>query len=104
VSGLVYLPVVVTLVLSGTLTGRALLFATTAGVLSSALPYALDLAALRTVPARFFGVFMSVHPVVAALAGPVILQQVLALHEVVGIGIVVAANVVAVGTLHSGRR
>jgi inner membrane transporter RhtA len=104
VSGLVYLPVVITLVLSGTLTGRALLFATTAGVLSSVLPYALDLAALRTVPARFFGVFMSVHPVVAALAGLVILQQVLALHEVVCIAIVVAANVGAVGTLRSGRR
>jgi inner membrane transporter RhtA len=104
VSGLVYLPVVATLVLSGTLTGRALLFAMTAGVLSSVLPYALDLAALRTVPARFFGVFMSIHPVVAALAGLVILQQVLAPHEVVGIAIVVAANVVAVGTLHSGHR
>jgi inner membrane transporter RhtA len=103
VSGLVYLPVVVTLVLSGTLTGRALVFAMTAGVLSSVVPSALDLAALRTVPARFFGVFMSIHPVVAALAGLVILQQVLALHEVVGIGIVVAANVVAVGTLRSSR-
>jgi inner membrane transporter RhtA len=104
VSGLVYLPVVTALVLSGTLTGRSLLFAVTAGVLSSVVPYALDLVALRTVPARFFGVFMSVHPVVAALAGLLILQQVLALHEVVGIVTVVAANVVAVGTLQPRRR
>jgi inner membrane transporter RhtA len=51
------------------------------------------------VPARFFGVFMSIHPVLAALAGLVVLGEVLAPHEVVGIGVVVAANVVAVAGL-----
>ncbi|CAN5648064.1 EamA family transporter [soil metagenome] len=104
VSGLAYLPVLVVLAASGTLTGRALLFAATTGVLSSVVAYALDLGALRCVSARFFAVFMSVHPVVAALAGLVILGQVLAPHEVLGMAIVVAANVVAVGTLRSGRR
>ncbi|MEO5709092.1 MAG: EamA family transporter [Nocardioidaceae bacterium] len=104
VSGLAYLPVLVVLAVSGTLTGRALLFAATTGVLSSVVAYALDLGALRRVSARFFGVFMSVHPVVAALAGLVILGQVLAPHEVLGMAIVVAANVVAVGTLRSSGR
>ncbi len=99
VSGLLYVPVAVTLLLSGTLAGLPLLYAMTAGVLSSVVAYALDITALRTVPARFFGVFMSIHPALAALAGLVILQQVLALHEVVGIAIVVATNVVAVSTL-----
>jgi inner membrane transporter RhtA len=75
----------------------------TAGVLSSVVPYALDLAALGIVPARFFGVFMSVHPALAALAGLVILHQVPALHEAVGIGIVVGTNIVAVTTLQSAR-
>jgi inner membrane transporter RhtA len=54
--------------------------------------------ALRRVPQRFFGVFMSINPVIAALAGIVLLGQVLELHEWLGIAIVVAANVVAVST------
>jgi inner membrane transporter RhtA len=66
------------------------------------VPYAADLIALRRVPARFFGVFMSVNPVIAAVAGIVLLGQVLDLHEWVGIVIVVVANAVAVAT--SGSR
>ena len=63
---------------------------------------AADLIALRRVPARFFGVFMSVNPVIAAVAGIVLLGQVLDLHEWVGIVIVVSANALAVAT--SGSR
>jgi hypothetical protein len=40
-------------------------------MLSSVVPYAADLTALRFVPPRFFGVFMSIHPVPAALVGTV---------------------------------
>jgi len=46
---------------------------------------------------------MSVHPVLAAFAGLVILHQVPAVHEAVGIGIVVGANIVAVSTLRPAR-
>jgi inner membrane transporter RhtA len=101
-SALAYAPVVVLLVSQGRLTGLTLLYAVTAGVLSSVIPYAADLTALRHVPQRFFGVFMSVHPVLAALVGLVLLGQVLALHEWAGIAVVVLANVAAVVT--SGRR
>jgi inner membrane transporter RhtA len=103
VSALLYLPVAVTLLLAGQFVVGPLVYAVTAGVLSSVVPYALDLAALRTVPARFFGVFMSVHPALAALAGLVILHQVPTLHEALGIGIVVGTNIVAVSTLQSAR-
>jgi inner membrane transporter RhtA len=58
---------------------------------------AADLTALRYVPARFFGVFMSAHPALAALAGLVILGQTLAMHEWTGIGVVVLANALAIG-------
>jgi inner membrane transporter RhtA len=102
VSALAYLPVLVVLALDGKLQGAALLYAVCAGVLSSAVPYAADLVALRWVPARFFGVFMSVNPVIAAVAGIVILGQVLDLHEWLGIVIVVSTNAVAVAT--SGAR
>ena len=103
VSALLYLPLAGALLAAGQLTGGPLLYAVTAGVLSSVVPFALDLTALRTVPARFFGIFMSAHPVLATVAGVVILHQVPAMHELAGIGIVVGANVVAVSTLHSTR-
>jgi hypothetical protein len=69
-----------------------------AGVLASVVPYAADLVALRFVPARSFGVFMSVHPVLAALVGTVQLDQFLLLHESIGIAVVVLTNAAAVAT------
>ena len=93
-----YAPVLVLLAVHGRLTGAAVGFAVVAGVLASVVPYAVDLSALRYVPARFFGVFMSVHPVLAALVGMVLLDQFLALHEWIGIAVVVLANAVAVGS------
>lgn len=98
---LAYLPVLVVVALTGRLTGPAAGYAVAAGVLASVVPYAADLVALRFVPARFFGVFMSVHPVLAALVGTVLLGQLLDLHEWTGIAIVVFANATAVAT--SGR-
>ena len=98
-STLVLSPVLVGLVIrlaSGELAWQPLGFAFMAGLLSSALPYALDIIALRRVPAAFFGVFMSVHPVFAGIAGVLILGQLLNLHEWVGILIVVTANAVNV--------
>jgi len=95
VSALLYLPIAVVLLAQGRLHGDGIWYAVGAGILSSVVPYAADLIALRRVPARFFGVFMSVHPVLAALAGLVLLGQVLHLHEWLGIVIVVSANACA---------
>jgi inner membrane transporter RhtA len=95
---LAYLPVVVLLAADGRWTSAAWGWAVAAGVLSSVVPYAADLTALRSVPPRFFGVFMSVHPVLAALAGIVLLDQFLGLHEWTGIAVVVLANAAAVAT------
>jgi inner membrane transporter RhtA len=63
-----------------------------AGMLSSALPYTLELEALRHLPVGVFGVLMSLEPAVAALAGFVILGQDLVAREVVAIGLVVLAS------------
>jgi inner membrane transporter RhtA len=103
VSSLAYLPVVGVLAAHGRLGGLPLLYAVAAGLLSSVVPYAADLTALRYVPARFFGVFMSCHPVLAALAGLALLGQVLAVHEWLGIAVVVSANVAAVAMSASAR-
>jgi inner membrane transporter RhtA len=102
-SALAYLPVVVLLAAQDRLTGLPLLYAVAAGVLSSVVPYAADLTALRLVPQRLFGVFMSVHPVLAGLAGLVLLGQVLDLHEWAGIALVVAANAAAVAAARAPR-
>ena len=95
-SALAYLPVAAVLAAQSRLGGLPLLYAVVAGVLASVVPYAADLTALRWVPQRLFGVLMSVHPVMAGLAGVVLLGQLLDLHEWLGIGVVVAANVAAV--------
>jgi inner membrane transporter RhtA len=63
-----------------------------AGLLSSAIPYALELEALRRLPNAVFGVLMSLEPAVAALVGFLALSQDLSLTEVVAIGFVVAAS------------
>lgn len=103
-SAIAFLPVAAWLLLSSPFAPWALAAAVVAGVLSSVAPLALDLTALRTVPAGFFGMFMSVHPVLAVVAGVLILHQVPAAHELVGVAMVVAANVLAVGSLARAAR
>lgn len=72
----------------------ALLLATACGLLSSITPYVADLHALRRIPASMFGTFTSINPVWAALAGWLILHQMLDVHEWIGIGLIVASNAV----------
>jgi len=103
ISALVYLPVLFALNAQGRLTPVPLVYAITAGVLSSVVPYAADLTVLRHIPARFFGTFMSMHPVWAALAGLALLGQVLAPHEWTGIVVVALSNAVAVITAKGGK-
>jgi len=60
---------------------RALLLGLAVAVLSSALPYALELAAIRRVKPCTYGVLLSIEPAIAALWGFVILSQRLAARE-----------------------
>jgi inner membrane transporter RhtA len=62
------------------------------GMLSSAIPYNLELEALRRMPAGVFGVLMSLEPAAAAIAGFLLLGEDLAAHEIVAILLVVAAS------------
>ncbi|MFB7165934.1 DMT family transporter [Streptomyces sp. NPDC056242] len=98
VSGALYVPVGIAALWLHRPTATALLCALTAGVLSSAVPFLTDLLALRRVPAHFFGIFMSVNPVCAALVGLLILGQHLGPESWTAIAVIVAANAVAVGT------
>lgn len=98
VSGLAYLPVGVVVLWLHPPTPTAVACALTAGVLSSAVPFLADLLALRTVPAHFFGIFMSVNPVLAALVGLVVLDQHLDWASWLAIAVIVTANATAVAT------
>jgi inner membrane transporter RhtA len=63
------------------------------GLLSSALPYTLEMEALRRIAAPVFGVLMSLEPGVAALAGFLVLGQGMSVHSLVGIALVVSASI-----------
>lgn len=71
----------------------AIVLAVGCGLLSSVVPYVTDLLALRRVSAGTFGVLVSSNPVLAALAGLVLLGQPLELHAWVGIAVIVTSNV-----------
>ena len=68
-----------------------------AALLSSALPYSIDLVVLRRMPRQRFGVLQSVHPAAAAIAGLVVLGQNLSAWQVAGLALITVANAVAVG-------
>lgn len=104
ISSLVWLPIAIVWFVNHPPTLWALTLAVACGVLASILPNIFDLAALRRVPASMFGTFMSIHPVFAALAGWVILNQRLTLNEWLGIALIVAANlIVSMRGLRSAR-
>jgi len=69
-------------------------------ILSSAIPYTLEMEALRRMPAGVFGVMMSIEPAVAALAGFIVLDEGLATRELVAILLVVAASAGAARNAH----
>ena len=96
VSALAYVPVGIGVLLTHPPTPAALACAGAAGLLSSAVPFAVDLLALRRIPAHFFGIVMSVHPVFAAGIGAVVLGEVLVPLDWLGIALVVTANTSAV--------
>ena len=62
------------------------------GLAGTAIPYAIEMYAMRRVPARTFSVLLSMHPAVAALVGAAVLAQGLGLRDVVAIAFVVAAS------------
>jgi inner membrane transporter RhtA len=61
-----------------------------------------DLLALRRVPARVFGVFMSINPVFAALTGLIILGQPLQVADWLAIAAIGVANAVSGGSVRAG--
>ncbi|WP_226924505.1 EamA family transporter [Georgenia satyanarayanai] len=77
---------------SALLDPRVLALGGAVALLSSVIPYSLEMAAMRRVTAGNFAVMMSLYPVIAALAGWLVLGQRLGGTELVGIGLVAVAT------------
>ncbi|GAA0640468.1 EamA family transporter [Streptomyces thermocarboxydovorans] len=67
-------------------------------LLSSVLPYTLELLALRRLPASTFAILMSLEPAIAATAGFLLLNQTLTAPEAAAIALVIVASMGAVRT------
>lgn len=65
-------------------------------VLAALVPFSLELIALRTVPARVFGVLMSLSPLVATVVGFVLLGQDVSALDTVAMALIVAASTLVV--------
>ncbi|WP_051363621.1 EamA family transporter [Deinococcus murrayi] len=77
---------------TGLLAPGALLVGLAVALLSSALPYSLEMAALRALPARVFGVLMSLEPAIAALSGLLFLGERLTPGQWLAMGCVMVAS------------
>jgi inner membrane transporter RhtA len=67
-------------------------------ILSSAVPFSLEFAALRRLSKQLFGILMSLEPAVGAAAGFLFLGQRLSLRDAIAIGLVMAASAGATRT------
>ena len=75
---------------------HVLLVGTLVALMTSVINFALELAALRHMSPRAFGVMMSLSPAMAALAGFVVLHQRLSTLQLVGVCLVIAASAATV--------
>lgn len=71
---------------------------------SSAVPYSLELVALRRLAPGVFGVLLSLEPAAAAAAGAVVLGQGLRGPQLLGIALVVAASIIVMSRPRRGAR
>ncbi|MYZ39415.1 EamA family transporter [Streptomyces sp. MnatMP-M17] len=72
-------------------------------LMSSVLPYTLELLALRRLPSSTFAVLMSLEPAIAAAAGFLVLSQALSGTDALAIALVIVASMGAVRTQVGGR-
>jgi inner membrane transporter RhtA len=80
--------------------GRVLVLGALVGLLSSVVPYSCELVALRTLAPSVFSILMSLEPAAAALAGIVVLGELLSLDQWIAMVCIVVASI---GATRSGR-
>src|SRR5215469_2508897 len=75
------------------LSATALRYGAVIALLSTALPYTLEMIALTRLPARTFGILMSIEPVFGAIAGWLMLHEQLAAVQWIAIGMIILASI-----------
>ncbi|ELF4164832.1 threonine/homoserine exporter RhtA [Klebsiella pneumoniae] len=68
-------------------------------ILSTALPYSLEMMALTRLPTRTFGTLMSLEPALAALSGMIFLGETLKLSQTLALGAIIIASMGATLTM-----
>jgi inner membrane transporter RhtA len=101
VGAVVFLPVGVVGAGGALLNPTLLLLGAGVALLSSVVPYSLELAALRRMSTSAFGVFMSLEPAIAALVGWLVLREALELRAILALALVTTA---AIGATRWGAR
>jgi len=61
-------------------------------LLSSAIPFTLEMSALRKIPAKTFSILMSLEPTVAAMSGLIFLHEYLSLYEWLAVVLIIVAS------------
>jgi len=80
------------------LAGSVLLPGLAVGILSTALPYTLEMYALTRLPARTFGILMSIEPAFGALIGVVYLHEMLTAVQWTAVALIIVASIGATAT------
>lgn len=92
VAALVLLPLGVWNGGAALLNPKILLLGIGVAILSTFIPFTLELEALRRLPARVFGVLMSIEPAVAALVGFLVLHETTGLRALIALALIVIAS------------
>lgn len=98
ISGVIWIPIAIFWFTTHPPPLWALGLAAVCALLASVVPFSLDVIALRMMPAGLFSTLQSMHPVWAAVAGFVLLGQSLNGHEMLGMALVIASNVLVTST------
>ncbi|MFS2223387.1 threonine/homoserine exporter RhtA [Pantoea sp. B65] len=99
IAAIVFVPIGLSFAASGIWQLALLPLALAVAVLSSALPYSLEMIALTRLPARTFGTMMSLEPAMAAISGILFLGEVLTLVQWLGLLAIIVASIGATLTL-----
>jgi inner membrane transporter RhtA len=87
---------------SALLDPRLLLAGAGVALLSSVIPYTLELAALRRIPTATFGVLMSLEPAIASLVGLLLLHEGLTVRTAIALVLVTIASIGATRAAPAG--